>query len=426
MAINEDFLSFLWQFRLFTAQPLYCVGGEPLRIIHPGWLNTHAGPDFMQATLEIAGVRWVGNVEIHVAASDWFSHHHEQDKSYDSVVLHVVHKYDRDIYRANQTLIPVFEIKEVFDLRYLQHYQQLITERTVFPCAAQITHVDPLTVNWMLSRVLTDRLERKSTELLQQVKQLQGDWESALYYALARSFGFKTNTVPFELLAASLRHSILVKHHRDPLQVDALIFGQAGFLEGVFEEIYPQQLQEEYRYLRKKWRLVPIDVSLWKFLRMRPASFPTVRLAQFAALLSRTPVLFAELMHCRELHGLHHFFAQLSTAAYWDNHYTFKKVSADAHTHMGVSSVNSILINAFCVVLYSYGKHTANQDYKDRAISFLEEIAAERNHLVDSYVEHGIRIENAFDSQAILELNKYYCSQKKCLNCGIGVKLLKR
>ncbi|TDO22742.1 DUF2851 family protein [Pedobacter duraquae] len=426
MAINENFLSFLWQFRLFTAQPLYCVDGERLRVIHPGWLNTHAGPDFMQATLEIGGVRWVGNVEIHVNASDWFLHNHELDKSYDSVVLHVVYAHDRAIYRGNQTLIPAFEIKEIFDVRYLQQYQQLINERTVFPCAAQVTHVDPLTVSWMLSRVLADRLERKSDELLQQVKHLQGDWEAALYHCLARSFGFKTNTVPFELLAASLRHPILVKHHRDPLQVDALIFGQAGFLAGAFEEIYPQQLQEEYNYLRKKWRLVPIDVSLWKFLRMRPASFPTVRLAQFAALMWRTPVLFAELMHCRELHELHHFFEQLSTASYWDHHYTFKKVSAGAHTHMGISSVNSILINAFCIVLYSYGKHTANQEYKDRAISFLEEIAAERNHLVDSYAENGIKIENAFDSQAILELNKYYCSQKKCLNCGIGVKLLKR
>jgi len=426
MGINEAFLSFLWQFRLFSRNLLQCAGGEGLRIIHPGWLNTHAGPDFMQATLEIAGTRWVGNVEIHVRASDWFLHTHEQDKYYDSVVLHVVYEHDADVYRSNGTLIPAFELKTIFDTRYLQQYQQLIMERAQFPCAPQLRQVDRLTVNGMLARVLADRLEHKAAEVLYQLKLLQGDWEATLYFFLARSFGFKVNTIPFELLAGSLKHSILVKHHSNPMQIDALVFGQSGVLDTAFNETYPQQLQAEYAYLQKKWKLVPIDKTLWKFLRMRPASFPTVRLAQFAALMCKTPVLFAELLLCEDLHRLQSIFAQLQLAPYWNTHYTFTKITEQAHTRMGISSVNSILINAFCVVLYAYGAHTAELLYKDRAIKFLEEMPAEHNHIVDQYKENGIGVENAFDSQAILELNKSYCSQKKCLNCGIGVKLLKR
>ncbi|RZM23071.1 MAG: DUF2851 family protein [Pedobacter sp.] len=426
MSINEEFLSFLWQFRLFTQSGLCCVGGEELRIIHPGWLNTHAGPDFLQATLEIAGTTWIGNVEIHVKASDWYLHTHDSDKKYDSVILHVVYEYDKPIFRENRSEIPALQLKNSIDSRYKDNYQQLISARSLFPCAPQILEVDPLTITGTLVRMLSDRLERKSTEVLEQLKYYQGDWEATLYHFLARSFGFKVNAIPFELLAGSLKHSILAKHHQNAFQIESLLFGQAGFLEDNFAEDYPARLQNEYRFLKKKWKLKSLDVSLWKFLRMRPASFPTVRIAQFAALMSKSPVFFSELMHCHDVRELQRLFDTLTIPVYWQSHYTFNKESPNAHTHMGIFSVNSILINAFCVVLFSYGRHTANTEFKSRAIRFLEAMAPESNYLVDSYRERGVLIENAFDSQAILELNKSYCSQKKCLNCGIGVKLLKR
>ena len=426
MRFTEDFLQFIWQHRLFVAHKLQCVSGESLSVLHPGILNRNAGPDFSRADLRIGGTRWVGNVEVHIRSSEWFQHQHQYDEAYDAIVLHVVYEDDKPVRRKDGTLIPTIVLKDLFAHTLLENYNALLTSIHSFPCEQQIAHVDPLYVNGFLSRLMAERFEEKSQVIFDMLAQHKGSWDEVFYHLLAKSFGFKVNAVPFEILARSLSMSILAKHRDHPLQVEALLFGQAGFLNRRFREQYPRQLQSEYTYLQKKYHLKPLDVSLWKFLRMRPSNFPTIRLAQFAALIVRSNHLFAEVLDAKDIGTLKYFFQRLRLPEYWDTHYHFGKQAEFTKNQMGDFSIESLIINTVCFALFAYGKYVSDGRLMERAFCFLEELSAEKNAILKLYAISGVSIVNAFDSQSVLQLNKNYCSKKKCLNCGIGIKILNR
>lgn len=426
MDFSENFLHFIWQFRLLNSANLYCQDGEELQVLHPGSLNKHAGPDFTGSKLVIDGLSWVGDVEIHLKSSDWLAHGHQYDAAYNSVVLHVVYQHDSPIYRTNGSLVPVLVLKDLFSSHLLRNYTELIAAVNPFPCQKHLAGVDQLIVDAFLSRVLISRFEQKSKEVFQKLSNNRGDWEQTFYYFLARNFGFKVNAVPFELLADALPLPVFSKHKDNALQIAALVFGQAGFLEMPFFDVYPKQLQNEYAFLKKKYSLIPIDPVLWKFLRMRPQNFPTVRLAQFAALMLKSKYLFSKIIEAGSVAEVRTLFSDLPVNEYWQTHYHFHKNTRKVIVQPGQQSIDNIIINTVCLFLFCYGKYTDQPELVDRALDFLEKIHPETNAIVSQYISAGLKVDCAFTTQALLQLNKCYCSQKKCLNCAIGIKILKK
>jgi hypothetical protein len=426
MHFTEDFLHYLWRFRLFTNQYLHCTSGERLEIINTGVLNKDAGPDFNQAKIKIGDTIWAGNVEIHLCSSDWFLHNHQKDTVYDSIILHVVFKDDMPVNRKDGSLIPTFVVENLFPNHLLNNYTSLINNLNYFPCERQVHTVDNIFINGLLARTMSERLEEKSADIYLKLEVSNGNWDQVFYLYVAKSFGFKVNSLPFELMASSLPYRLLAKHRDQPHQVEALIFGQAGFLQQPCKEEYPRKLQREYRFLKKKYALKPIDASLWKFLRMRPDNFPTIRLAQFSALMVRSSHLFSSLMDGRDVKSMQAVFEDLIIDPYWDNHYHFGKVAAVKHHILGLRSIQNIIINTVCIFLYAYGRYLNNEHLMERSLKSLEKLPPESNSIVDKYKSAGIDVINAFTSQSILQLNKNYCSQKKCLNCVIGLKILNK
>ena len=425
MEFPEEFLHFIWQFRLFNTTKLYTAAGEQIEIIQTGILNKNAGPDFSEAKLKIGHTLWVGNVEIHLKSSDWLLHQHQTNYAYENVILHVVDEDDVPIYRRDGTLIPVLVVNGLFPHYLLNNYEALINSANYFPCEKQIQQVDEFLVNGFLSRVLVERLEQKSEEVNSKLALQKGDWEVTFYHFLARNFGFKVNGVPMEMLAQSLPLQLFAKHKTNPLQIEALIFGQAGFLNQKFEEEYPKKLKREYLFLQKKYQLQPIERSVWKFMRMRPQNFPTLRLAQFAALIINSNHLFSKMLSANHQTELIQLFENLPVNPFWLNHYHFNKKTTNVNLQMGKSSIANIMVNTLSLFLFAYGKAIDNNIYQDRALALLENLPAERNAIIDKYLAAGLSIQNAFSSQAILQLKKMYCQEKKCLNCGIGTRILK-
>lgn len=426
MKLPEEFLHFIWQFRLYGSQRLQLSSGEDLLVIETGMPNKNAGPDFSRAKLLIGNTTWVGHVEIHVKSSDWLIHQHQLDDAYENVILHVVYEDDEPIYRRDGTLLPVLRLKGLFQAKLLENYQQLIGSANRFPCEKQLAQVDEFLINGFLSRVLVERLEYKSTAVYATVAELKGNWDETFYRLLAKNFGFNLNAVPMELLAQSLPQKLLARYKDQPLQIEALIFGQAGFLNQAFDEAYPAQLKTEYLFLKKKHKLMPIDNSLWKFMRMRPQNFPTLRLAQFAALIIRSNHLFSKILTIKDDQSIQKLFEDLPVNTFWKTHYHFNKKADKVSVQLGRSSVANFSINTISLCLFAYGKAMDQSYLTTRAFSLLEHTPAEQNAVIDLYRKAGLEVHTAFNSQALLQLKKTYCNEKKCLNCGIGIKILKK
>lgn len=426
MNFPEDFFHFIWQYRLYGAQKLYTTTREEIEVLQPGNLNKNAGPDFSNAKLIINKTTWAGNVEIHIKASDWILHQHQNDNAYDNVILHVVYEADQQIYRKDGTLIPTLVLKGLFATELMNKYESLVTSLNNFPCEKQIGEVDEFIINHFLSRVLVERLADKSTEVYEKVKELKGDWDETFYHFMAKNFGFKVNAIPMEMLAQSLPQQLFAKHKDNSLQIEALIFGQAGFLNQKFEDKYPQELKREYQFLQKKYNLKPIDVSLWKFMRMRPQNFPTLRLAQFAALIVNSNHLFSKILDLKEYKNSVQLFEDLPVNSFWEKHYHFNKKTENVRLQLGKSSIDNILINTLSLFLFAYGKAMDQHNFETRALYLLENLPSENNAILQHFKNAGVNIKTAFNSQALLQLKKKYCNEKKCLNCAIGIKILKQ
>lgn len=426
MNFPEDFLQYVWQFRSFDNNDLKIDTGETLKIIHQGFLNKNSGPDFSNAKNQIGETVWAGNIEIHIKSSDWLKHNHQTDASYENVILHVVYENDVPIKRIDGSVLPVLELKNRVSDNLIQKYEHLFLTLTDFPCTAQIGNVDKLIIDSFLSRTLIERFEEKTQSVFKTLNELKGNWDETFYRFIARNIGFKVNAVPFELFAKAIPQQIYGKHKDNAMQVEALVFGAAGFLNDDFKEAYPAKLKHEFQFLQRKYNLKPIEVSIWKFMRMRPQNFPTIRLAQFAALIVKANHLFSKIIETKEVEELRKLFEDLPVNQYWKMHYHFKKEAVGVNTQIGKSSIDNILLNTIALFLFAYGKHTGTQSYMSRAIKLLESLPAEQNAITDKFADAGVKIDNAFASQGILQLKKQYCDQKKCLSCGIGIKILKQ
>lgn len=426
MLITEDFLHYVWKFRLFNHTGLQTVEGEDLEIFSAGLHNSDAGPDFHNARIRIGDTAWAGNVELHISSSDWQKHGHTSDNAYDSVILHVVYRDDMPLVLANGRRVQTLELQNrIPDELYNRYHSLVFGTQTIIPCEASIGSVDSLTLHNWLTRVLVERLEKKSAAVIHTLNLNRGDWEETFYQFLASNFGFKTNALPFELLAKSIPQITLAKHKNNPLQIEALLFGQAGFLNGLIHDEYPLKLQSEYAFLSKKHQLKPIENHLWKFMRLRPQNFPTIRLAQFAALIVNSNHLFSKVLEIKDVKGLRSLFTDIHVNTYWDNHYRFDVESTVSSKNLGKDSIDILLLNTIALFLFSYGKHNQQQHYINRGLQLLENLPNENNKIIADFITLGVELNNAFESQALIELRNNYCNYKKCLQCGVGNKILK-
>lgn len=417
--MKEEFLHYVWQWRRFDSTDLHTTDFEAIQILTPGQLSPHAGPDFFNARVRVGDTEWAGNVEIHINASDWYRHGHEADPAYDNVILHVVWLADAELHRSTGERVPCLELRQRVPPDLIQAWRRLMDTPRDIPCAEQFLHTPPIVqLNW-LDRLLVERLEQKTTALEALLADSRQHWEEVFYFSLARSFGLAINAEPFEALARSLPLSILAKHKTDHFQLEALIFGQAGLLESDFNDEYPRQLAREYRHLRHKYGLTPLPSGQWKFLRLRPAAFPTVRLAQFAALVHRSAHLFSKVLEAQTIRELEHLFTA-EAGDYWTAHYVFDKTSHRRSKALGRDFIQLIAINTIIPAMFLYGRAKKLPDFESRALRLLEELPPESNSVVDRWIDLGFKPRHAAHSQALLQLSKHWCAHKRCLQCAIG------
>jgi hypothetical protein len=421
--MKEELLHYVWQYGLFTAKPLKTTNGEKVEIIDCGKKNEDAGPDFFNAKIKIGETLWAGNVEIHLSSTDWNHHNHSKDKSYNSVILHVVEKANRTIYRQSGEEIPQLEITIRNDVK--ERHELLLASKEWIRCESLWSRLPVEFLRLHLNKLLHERFIRKTDAILNHLAQNNNNWEETFYVFLARNFGMNTNSLPFEMLAKSLPLPFLRKHKDNPVQIEALLFGQAGLLNGETDDAYFRLLCKEYAFLRQKFSLSPIDPVLWKFSKMRPVNFPQVRIAQLAALIHHSGRLFSQLLETGDLAKLRSFFLH-EPSAYWENHYSFGEVSPKRRKVIGERSIDVLLINTVVPFLVAFSIKKELPDIMERAYILLEKIAPEQNSIIEKWKLLGINVESAYDTQALLELKKQYCDEKKCLRCGIGHRLLSK
>jgi len=422
--MQEEFLHYLWKFRLFDTRDLKTTGeGEPIEILKCGEPNSDSGPDFFNARIKIGKTIWAGNVEIHIHSSDWEAHKHQNDKVYDNVILHVVHEADKELKRKNGEIIPTLELKERIPQNIYRKYLSFNSSRDWIPCGKQIKDIDLFTLNHWLDRLLIERLERKSISILENLKQNKNNWEETFYRQLAQNFGLKINAEPFELLAKSLPVSALGKHKNSFLQIEALLFGAAGLLEKDFKDDYPKSLQKEFQFLKQKFKLEPIDASLWKFMRLHPPNFPTIRISQFANLILKSSHLFSKIIEAKNAKAIYNLLS-CEASEYWQTHYRFEKLSPKRKKILGKDAVNNLIINTIAPFIFTYGQEKSSENHIEHALELLEETLPEKNSIISKWQETGVIAKSAYETQALLQLKNEYCSKKKCLECSLGSKLL--
>jgi hypothetical protein len=423
--MNESFLHYIWQFQYFDKKDLRCSTGEAVTVFNPGFRNSHSGPDFYDAKLRIDSIEWAGSVEIHIYSSGWREHKHQEDPAYENVVLHVVWEENETILRNDGTHIPTLELKLRVAQSFLLQYKRIIHSRNKIPCANAIAMVPDVIKRSMLDKALMSRLESKANNILVAFQKSNADWEETCYQMLCKNFGFKVNTEPFLQLAQSLPYKLLMKHADKSEQVEALIFGQAGFLNETINDSYYLLLKREYILLKTKYdlRSRQMNKAQWRFLRLRPANFPTVRLAQLASLLFHQKKFFSRIVAPGTLQELMLMFSA-KPSDYWLHHYQFFKKQEKEIPSLGKMSVENILINSIVPLLVAYGKAKDNQGCIDRALRILQELRSEKNNILSSWEALGLSSKSAFDSQALIELHNSFCLRRRCLDCNIGFSLL--
>jgi hypothetical protein len=424
--MKEAFLHYIWQHQYFDKTSLYTEAGDLIQVIRTGFYNTDAGPDFKEALLKIGDVEWSGSVEIHVHASDWKRHRHQQDRKYDQVILHVVWDADVPVLRTDTTPIPALELKKRIAPGMFTAYTELIKSRTQIPCANFWPIVPDITKTMMLERALTERLMLKGEEVLTLFRQNDHDWERTTYQLLCKGFGFKINQNAFLYLSKSLPWQVARKHQTNRMQVEALVFGMSGFLDDE-PDAYAQQIGKEFNYLSHKYNLLENKMQRhqWNFLRMRPANFPTVRLAQLAAVLCHSKSFFTTLLETPALNEYEKLF-KVPVSDYWQQHYDFGKESKSLQISMGKGSAHNLIINVVVPLLAAYSNYSQERQYLEKAIMLLEKTREATNNITRLYEELGWQAKSAADNQAALGLYKSYCQPVKCLHCVIGNKILKQ
>ena len=423
--ITEKLLQYIWQFQYFNNKQLHLTNGDAITILSLGKPNTNQGTDFSFAKIIIGNTTLVGNIEIHINASDWYKHKHTYDAAYQQIILHVVWKNDKQVSNAANIALPTLEISPYVPNLLLQHYSSLQQQQVQFiPCEKFLPVLS--TLSWLawIDRLAAERLSNKAAYILKLYEQSNNNWEVVLWWMLARWFGGNVNADAFEQIARSLPQTLLAKYRMQGNAVEALLMGQAGLLNKQFIDIYPQQLQTEYQFLSKKHSLVSIAVPP-KFLRMHPANFPTIRLSQLANLINQSVHLFSKIIEVTNIQELSTLI-QAKVAPYWLTHYTFDTASVSKEKKLGYATIQQLIINTICPVLFAYGDYKQINGLKENALAFLQALPAEINHITKQWKLQNIEPKNALESQALIELYKHYCAEKRCLACAVGNAIMRK
>lgn len=420
--MKEDFLQFIWRHDLYQKDKLETTEGSRVEILSAGQSNYDSGPDFFNAKIKIGETTWAGNIEIHQKSSHWYLHHHDTDAAYENVILHVVESYDRPV-KVKSHELPTLVLTYRDEIR--DNYESLLKSNRWIACEERLAEVDPFILRFWFSSLMIERLESKTQEIVKLLQQNQNNWNETFYQLLARNFGMKTNALPFELLAKSLPLHILSKHKNDLFQTEALLFGQSGLLNNsLLGDDYFLALRKEYSFMYKKYALSGMESHLWKFMRLRPINFPTVRIAQLAALIHHSSALFSHVLETESPDELRKLF-KVTASSYWDTHYSFNKPSDENKPKvLGETAFNNLVINTIVPMLFVYGDQHMDQRMKDQALLLLEKLAPEENKIIRKWQDSGIKSQTAFETQALLQLKNYYCDHKKCLNCQLGAKII--
>jgi hypothetical protein len=421
--MQEALLHYIWGQSLLEDTEYIADTGEKIKIIEPGKQNHDGGPDFTNAKIRIDGTLWAGNVEIHIKSSDWQNHGHQNDAAYDNVILHIAENFDNKCFSHSQRRIPTIRLNFSREIEY--KYNKLVNSLGLISCSDSLAGLDRSLLSFWYSALAIERLYSKTRIIMNTLSKSGNSWEDAFYIHLARGFGLKINSVPFELMAKSTPLKILLKLSNNLTRLEALLFGQAGFLNCKPVDSYQALLQTEYKFLRNKYRLKNIEVHLWKFLRLRPYNFPTIRLAEFSSLLYNSRNLFSVMLECQNLNQVYEIL-RYQVSDYWKIHYTFGKESKKKEKFVGPQTIDSIIINVIIPFMFIYGGQKNNEELKDRSVRLLEEIAPENNNIIRKWKTFNIVARHAADSQALLQLTLEYCTKKRCLDCQIGNLILRK
>ncbi len=422
--MKEELLHYIWKFQLLNSLELTTSAGDVIQVIKTGEKNTNAGPDFFSGQIKIGRTIWAGNIEIHINSSDWNKHKHHNDPAYDNVILHVVYNHDTEVFTSKNRQIQVLELANLVDKTVFEKYQALISKQRQIPCQQFLPSIDDFTLkNWQ-GRLVVERLESKTNEILNSLQETGNDWEETFFRLLAKNFGFKVNALPFEQVAKALPYKYLKKHNDNLFQLEALLLGQAGYLEANLVDDYAMSLQTEYCFLKTKFNLKPIENHLWKMFRLRPSNFPTIRLVQFAKLIHGSSYLFSNCVESSSLREVRKLL-DVHLSGYWENHFQLDKPSVTSSKTLGESSVNILIINTIVPLMFQFGKRKNKPERMEKALEFLHEIKAEKNSIISNWESNGIKVESSFVSQAMIHLKNEYCDKVRCLDCVLGNKILK-
>ena len=421
--MKEDFLHYLWKFKKFDTLNLKTFNGEEITIINVGQYLELAGPDFFNAQIVIGNQKWAGNVEIHLKSSDWYVHHHERDDAYENVILHVVWEHDTEIFRSNNSEIPVLELKKYVDTETITNYQSLISPKSWIFCEKQLATIPQFVLkNWQ-ERLFFERLERKSKPIYDLLKLTNNDWEAVLFCLLAKNFGLNTNGEIFLKIAQSIPFSIIRKESFEVENLEALLLGNAGLLDAEKEDNYFKDLKFRYFYLLHKYQIEKKLVEPVQFFKHRPDNFPTIRLSQLANLYHSQQNLFSIISASNSVESIYGTF-EVSTSDYWQDHYQFDKESPKKKKKLSKSFVDLVIINTIIPLQFAYAKSQGKEISED-LIQLLNEVSPEKNAVLDKFSSFGIKSKNAFETQSLLQLKNEYCNKSRCLDCAIGMELLK-
>jgi hypothetical protein len=422
--MKEEFLHHVWQFKKFNTQGLTTVQGDPVEIVNGGQYLQLAGPDFFNAQVIIGGQKWAGNVEIHIKSSDWYLHSHERDTNYDNVILHVVWEHDIEVMRKDNSEIPVLELKQHIDPALLSNYNALASVKTWIYCEKELESMDSFVVNNWRERLFFERLERKALPIMELATATNADWEAVLFCFLAKNFGLNTNGEVFFEVAKSLPFSIVRKESFDAENIEALLFGRTAMLDGEYEDVYAKDLQGRYAYMMHKHQLEPAHVNSVEYFRHRPDNFPTIRLSQLGQLYHTSQNLFSKIIEATTLTDLYDVF-NVQAGAYWQTHYRFDKESPKKRKPLSRSFIDLLIINTVIPFKFAYGR-SIGQENSEELVTLMQQLDAEKNAIIDKFKSFKVVTQSAYDSQALLQLKNEYCNHKRCLQCALGLELLKK
>lgn len=418
--MKEDYLQYVWKFQLFNTLNLKSIEGESIEVSKVGIHNFNSGPDFLEARVTIGSVVWCGSVEIHVRSSEWNIHKHQFDANYNNVVLHVVFQHDKEVLNKNGVRIPVLEIADLLVEDHYENFKRLINSKSWIACSKQIKTVGDVLLHSWMDRLVINRMERKSNEIGKELEKTNGDWQEVTHRFLFRHFGMKVNGDAMFELARRISFRMINKESN----VASLLFGQAGMLSGVCEDQYYQSLQKEFNYVKHKRELVPMEAANWKYSKLHPPNFPTIRIAQMEALYAKGLDLF-ELIRSKVSIERYNLEFAVEINKYWENHYLFAKESHNVRNRIGKGIINNVLINVVVPISFMYGKYIADDSFMEYALQLLRKVNKENNRIVKNWESLDVHVESAYDSQAVLELYNEFCFLKKCIQCRVGNQILR-